>query len=105
MRSGAEFMTTQAQRISKCLLRYGSSIGNFMVWHSSKSPYEWLIAEIMLRRTTRTVVEEVYPKFLENFPDWHAVMNAPEDRLAQVICRAGLVNQRVKCLKALSEAV
>ncbi len=67
-----------------------------------RSPYEILIAEILLKRTTATAAARVYEDFLHKFPSPQAINDADEEELAQVFLKVGLQWQRAKAVKALA---
>ena len=67
-----------------------------------RSPYEILIAEILLKRTTATAAARVYEDFLHKFPSPQAINDADEEKLAQVLSKVGLQWQRAKAVKALA---
>jgi A/G-specific adenine glycosylase len=67
-----------------------------------RTPYEVLIAELLLKRTTSTAVTRVYGEFLYRFPSLKAINNASEEELAHVLSSIGLQHQRAKAIKALA---
>lgn len=67
-----------------------------------RSPYEILIAEILLKRTTATAAARVYEDFLHKFPSPQAINDADEEELAQVLSKVGLQWQRAKAIKGLA---
>ncbi len=67
-----------------------------------RSPYEILIAEVTLKRTTATAASRMYEGFLSKFGNIYALNRAAEDEIAASLARIGLHNQRAKALKNLA---
>lgn len=67
------------------------------------SPYEVLVAELLLKRTTATAAARVYEDFLNQYPSFQALAAAPEEQLAQSLATVGLQKQRAKAIKALTQ--
>ncbi len=57
-------------------------------WRGSKDPYRIWISEVMLQQTRVAAVVPYYTRFLERFPDVHALARAPEE--AVLDCWSGL---------------
>ncbi len=69
----------------------------------SRTPYEILIAEVLLKRTTATAAARLYEGFLRKFPSLQAINDADEEELAQALSKVGLQWQRAKAIKALAQ--
>ena len=52
---------------------------NGLPWQNTRDAYRIWLSEIMLQQTQVTTVLPYYARFLERFPDVHALANAPED--------------------------
>ncbi|NAZ24553.1 MAG: A/G-specific adenine glycosylase [Thermofilum sp.] len=74
-------------------------------WRIERTPYKVLIAEILLKRTTRQAVLREYPKFIVKFPSPQELNNAPTEKIAEELKHLGLYRQRAEHLKALAEAL
>ncbi|KXA97441.1 hypothetical protein AKJ37_02975 [candidate division MSBL1 archaeon SCGC-AAA259I09] len=59
-------------------------------WRNTEDPYEILTAEFLLQKTTAEQVEEVYPKFLEAFPEVGDLAEAPKEEILDIIGGLGL---------------
>ena len=70
---------------------------------TGRSPYEILIAEVLLKRTTATAVARIYDDFLYQFPSLQVINNVSEEELANALSRVGLHRQRAKSIKALAQ--
>jgi A/G-specific adenine glycosylase len=91
--------------VAAVLLLHGKSVGAFQPWHLTEDTYQWLVAELLLRRTTRTAAAKAFEDTLRAFPSWQNLNEASEVDLYSTISWIGLGNQRTKQLKALAGAV
>ncbi len=87
------------------LLEHGKDVGPFLPWHHSADPYHWLVAEALLRRTTRTAAHKAFVSLIEAYPGWTALLAAPPEGIAERIAWVGLGNQRSRQLKALAKKI
>lgn len=87
------------------LVAQGRAVGAFLPWHYSSDPYDWLVAEALLRRTTRTAARKAFLALTERCPNWRALASAAQDDLMERIAWVGLGAQRSRQLKALARAV
>ena len=91
--------------LARLFLEQGQSFGSLLPWHASKNFYHWLVAESLLRRTTRTAARKAFQTLIEAYPTWQALAAAPEEEIARKIAWTGLGNQRSKHLKALARSL
>ncbi len=88
------------------LLRWGRANVRSFEWRDpNRSPYEVLVAELLLRRTTSTAAARVYPTFLERFPTINAVAEAPAPYLEETLRSVGLYKQRALGFQKLAAHV
>ena len=73
-------------------------------WRHARSVYEVLVAEILLQRTRRDKVVEIYRKFLERFPTPEALASDSDSEVEEVIRPLGLA-KRAPYLRRLGEAL
>lgn len=71
----------------------------------SATPYEVLIAEILLQRTRVDAVLPVYTEFLERYPDFTAITDASTGEIADLLQPLGLQNRRANSLSKLAESM
>lgn len=89
--------------IQQLLLSWATNALRDFPWRRpGRSPYELLVAEVLLKRTTAAAAVRVYEDFLREFPHLRTLVDAPEERLAQILSRVGLQWQRAKAIKALA---
>ena len=93
---------THFRKFSLTLNRAGSKIGNFMPWHASTNLYNWLVAELLLRRTTRTAACKAYFDLISIYPNWVSLASATRDEIERNISWVGLGKQRSKQLKEIA---
>jgi A/G-specific adenine glycosylase len=72
------------------VLIWSSTHGRVFPWRSQRDPYAILIAEMMLHRTQARQVEDVYPRFLELYPDAPALARADEAAVRSIVAPLGL---------------
>lgn len=73
-------------------------------WRNSDEPYDILIAELMLRRTSASQVRSVYLSFLARFPDISALRSAGKEELFGILQPLGL-NWRIEGFSDLAKAL
>ena len=78
------------------------SLESFPWRYPSRTPFEILIAEVLLKRTTARAAANVYQEFLDRFPTIESIATASVKSLAAVFSRVGLQQQRARAAKALA---
>ena len=71
-------------------------------WRQRRSPYEVLVAEVLLKRTTATAAARVYEDFLITFPSLQHIVSASDEDLVEALSSVGLQRQRAHSLKHLA---
>ncbi len=85
------------------IVRFSKEKGRQYSWREvHRSPFELLIAEILLRRTTATAVDRVYGRFLSQFPTPRRLDRASDTRIARALAGVGLQRVRARTLKRLA---
>lgn len=74
-------------------------------WRNAGDPYKVLIAEILLKKTTRKQVANQWFKFIKKYPDFNALKNAKTASLLKVLRPLGLEHVRAKQLKRLASVI
>jgi A/G-specific adenine glycosylase len=94
---------TRRRLFQKAILRWVSVRLLDYPWRKpGQTPYEILIAELLLKRTTATAAARVYDDFLYRFPSLKAINDTAEEELAHVLSKVGLQRQRAKAIKDLA---
>jgi endonuclease III len=76
-----------------------------MPWHNSRDPFQWLITELLLRRTTRTAAQKGFRELLATYPGWGELYVASEKEIARKMRVLGLGSQRSKQIKGVAKTV
>ncbi|MHA1671971.1 MAG: hypothetical protein ACTSV5_15580 [Promethearchaeota archaeon] len=69
------------------------------------TPFQVLIAELMLQKTNASQVEKLFPKFIEIFPNPESIANTSENDLSKLLQPLGLFNRRARDLKKTTEII
>ena len=86
------------------VLRWADSNIRHYAWRNKgRSPYEIMVAELLLKRTTAAAADHLYEEFLRKYPNIDALAQATEEELAQDFNSVGLYTQRAKAVAKLSE--
>lgn len=82
------------------LLSWGQQSENYreFPWRQTTSPYEVLIAEVLLGATFAEKVVPIYNSFLERYPQFEALAMAETKQVAALLEPLGLHNRRAKAL-------
>ena len=67
------------------------------------TPYQYVIAEVLLQRTKAETVAKFYPIFLNNFPNWISLVNSDIQKIENYLKPVGLYKQRSKRLYSLAQ--
>ena len=93
-----------SRSISRALERWFASAARDLPWRRNRSGYSALVAEAMLQQTQVSRVIEPYTKFLQRFPDCHALASATEDEVLAIWQGLGYY-RRARSLHAASRMV
>lgn len=74
-------------------------------WHRSDHSYDWVVAELLLRRTTRTAAEEAFLELTEEWSSWNELAEASRKEIYDEVAQLGLGNQRSKHLSETARIV
>jgi A/G-specific adenine glycosylase len=87
----------------KHLLEWYHNEGRMFKWREpGLSPYEYVIAEVLLQRTKAETIAKFYPLFLKAFPSWRSLADAETGKVEQYLKPVGLYRQRAKRLISLA---
>lgn len=70
--------------LSSLLLAWYDQNARSLPWRGTKDPYRIWLSEIMLQQTRAEAVVKYYDRFLEHFPDVHALAAASEDAVLKL---------------------
>lgn len=71
-------------------------------WRRHRSPYEILVAEVLLKRTTATAAARVYEDSLIAFPSLRHIVAASGEELVEMLSGVGLQYQRAQAMQRLA---
>lgn len=74
-------------------------------WRKTTEPYEVLVAEILLQKTSADKVEPIYRELLSAYPTPASLADAHLDDIAEIIYSLGFQNQRSKALVSIAEQI
>jgi A/G-specific adenine glycosylase len=90
-------------RLRRAILYWWKAEARAYPWRElGRTPYEILVAEVLLKRTTATAASRVYAQFLQEFPSIRAIDAAEISELEQALVSIGLYRQRAKGLKQMA---
>lgn len=99
-------MQDRKARFVRRLLKWGRANPRSFPWRDpGRTPYEVLVAELLLKRTTSKAAARAYPIFLNRFPSFSAIAEAREPYLASVLQPVGLSKQRAKGFREMAKHV
>ncbi len=88
------------------LLCWFKQSGRSFPWRDQgRTPYEVVVAEILLQRTTATGVARTYAGFIERYPSWDALAQAPCEGLENALRPLGLWRQKAVAFQQLAQSI
>jgi len=85
--------------VQESIVRWFDTNGRNLPWRTTSDPYEVLIAEMLLRRTTATAVARVYSAFIGRFEKPEQLARASVRTIASMVGTLGLQNLRARHLR------
>jgi A/G-specific adenine glycosylase len=88
------------------LLSWFARDGRNFPWREpGRTPYEVVVAEMLLQKTTATWVARTYTEFLERFPSWVALAQAPLVELEHALRPCGLWRRKAQSFQHLAQSI
>ena len=87
------------------LLDWFAEHGRRFMWRQSAPPFVVLIAEVLLKKTTASVVERFIPEFLTRYSDPYSIAESTKEELQGILAPIGLSAQRADQLMNLAVAL
>ena len=92
--------------VRKWLLSWFARDGRSFPWREpGRTPYEVVVAEILLQRTTAAGVVRAYSGFIERYPSWATLAQTPLDGLENALRPLGLWRQKALAFQHLAQSV
>jgi len=96
-------LRSKRRLIRQGVLAYSRKHGRPFAWRAeNRTPYQVLIAEVLLRRTTASAVARLYDNFLSQFPSVTELFRANEEIIRCVLTVVGLQRDRARLLKVMA---
>ncbi len=89
--------------LTRALIDWFEKNGRTFPWRETENPFNILMAELMLQKTSASQVLPIYEDLLERWPDPESLSDASVEDIADVIYPLGLQNVRSKRFKRLAE--
>lgn len=109
VRAPHEISHEAAKRISwlrRRLLSWFAAYGRSFPWREpGRTPYEVVVAELLLQRTTAAGVARAYIGFLKRYPSWIALARAPLQGLEIALRPLGLWRQKALAFQHLAQSI
>ena len=92
--------------IQNALLDWAQTASRRYPWRQrGRTPYQVLVAELLLKRTTSTAAARIYEDFLERFPSFESLAAASQEELEAALATVGLQRQRAKAASEMAAYV
>lgn len=99
-------MNQKHEKFIALLLKWFDSNKREFSWRRLElTPFQQLVAELMLQKTGASQVENIFPTFLKRYPDAKSVSKMKEGSLAKILMPLGLFNRRARDLKKTAEII
>lgn len=86
------------------IIKWFDKNGRDFPWRKDNlTPYQLVIAEILLQRTKAETVSKFYPIFLKKYPSWASLNKTRVSTLEKVLTPIGLYKQRAALIKKLAK--
>ncbi len=89
----------------KLLLEWWEENKRDFPWRHTEDPYEILIAEMLLRKTTARQVEKIYNDFLAKYPDPRTLAEADVNELKDILRPLGMEHKRAELFRKFGSVV
>jgi hypothetical protein len=88
------------------LLSWFARDGRTFPWREpGRTPYEVIVAEMLLQRTTATGVARSYAGFVERFPSWVALAQSSQEDLENALRPFGLWRRKAQAFQHLAQSI
>ena len=92
------------QRTRERVLAWFAEAGRDLPWRATRDPYRVLVAEVLAQQTQAARAAAAWPRFLERFPDVHALAAAAPAEVLRAWQGLGY-NRRALALRQTAQAV
>lgn len=99
-------MKSKNESFSKHLLDWFESNRRDFSWRKpGLTPFQLLIAEIMLQKTGAKQVENIFSKFIKKYPDANTIIKIKDEKLEELLHPLGLFKRRTRDIKKTAQKI
>ena len=99
-------MKSKNGQFVKLLLEWFESNKRDFSWRTLKlTPFQHLVAEMMLQKTNAKQVDKLFTSFIKVHPDAKSIVELAEESLAEELQPLGLFNRRARDLKKTAQII
>lgn len=99
-------MNLKDQKFVSILLDWFNINKRKFSWRDTKlTPFQILIAEIMLQKTGANQVEKLFPEFIKKYPDPKAISTLRIKKLEEILHPLGLYQRRARDIKRTAKSI
>ena len=92
--------------LQEAVMHWGVANRRSFPWRArDRTPYELVVAEVLLQQTRAEHVASVFGSVVERCPDWDSLAEIPTPELEDLLRPLGLQNRRAASLVALARVV
>jgi A/G-specific adenine glycosylase len=91
--------------VREAIIAWFDHHGRDFAWRKTSDPYQILIAEILLRRTTATAVSRIYLEFLKRFISIERLAKARTKTIERALNTVGLQSVRARNMQKMAKMV
>jgi A/G-specific adenine glycosylase len=96
----------QLKEFQKCLLKWFKKNGRSFFWRREHlNLWQWLVLEILLKRTRAETVEKFFPSFIAKYSNPKIIIQTEDQELENDLRFLGLQSQRRISLKKIAETI
>ena len=95
----------RAGLVRNSIIEWYEREGRDFPWRQSNNPFQILIAEMLLRRTTATAVARIYPEFIQRFDSLTRIARARKSTIELALSTVGLQSVRASHLQQVARTV
>ena len=99
-------MKSKKETFIKYLIEWFESNKRDFSWRQPDlTPFQMLIAEIMLQKTGANQVENLFPDFIKKFPNANSIVNMKDEELEEILRPLGLFKRRARDIKKTAQLI
>jgi len=96
---------SKSRRFAENLISWHRTNSASFPWREAKDPYKILVSEMLLRKTTRKQVKEIFPFFFQKYSSFSALADSPHREIEEMIRPLGMEHKRAQLLKELADRI